>query len=183
MHFSAPHVGQQVRVCAGFTRKIVCSASLHLSAGTVNTYRVVFFSKQLAFLQSPSSCHRSVLSPGVQIPAHVKHGIAGLPTRRHKLRSNNVTLASQISGVNAAAVTAPPSTELIPKPVTSVLHDLSAFQGLPSLGKARCLDSSQEDVPQLLMLSVVKLPCTLLESEAAYELKALWYLRHYNRLL
>lgn len=72
-----------------------------------------------------------------------KHG------QSKSLRST-VTLASQTANIKAAAVTAGPSTELVPKPVTSVLHDFARFQGLPSIGTSTDFSEAERCFTRLL---------------------------------
>lgn len=61
----------------------------------------------------------------------------GVPSwpRAARLKKPCKTLADAGAIVNAAAVAEAPRVDLIPKPVTSVLQDLSRFHGLPSLGE------------------------------------------------
>lgn len=40
---------------------------------------------------------------------------------------------------NSAAVAAAPTVDMVPKPMTSVLQDLTSFKGLPSLGTLTAL--------------------------------------------
>ena len=56
------------------------------------------------------------------------------PRAARTKRSHGAVADSSVA-VGAAAVAEAPRVNLVPKPVTSVLHDLTRFHGLPSLGK------------------------------------------------
>lgn len=55
--------------------------------------------------------------------------------RAARIKRSSGARAESGATVKAAAVAEPPRVDLVPKPVTSVLHDLTRFHGLPSLGK------------------------------------------------
>ena len=66
----------------------------------------------------------------------------GVPTKPRAIRAKRSyrAVADSRAAVGAAAVAEAPRVDLVPKPVTSVLHDLTRFHGLPSLGTAHfCL--------------------------------------------
>lgn len=81
-----------------------------------------------------------------------RHVVSELSSRHRHLqpKRQSVTSASQGANVNVAAVVAAPSTELVPKPVTSVLHDLARFQGLPSLGTTTDFSEAERCFTRLL---------------------------------
>ena len=66
--------------------------------------------------------------------SHAKPYLAVLPARQQKAFKRNNLIVAKHSAQAAAVAT--PSTDLIPKPVTSVLNDLTPFKGLPSVGEA-----------------------------------------------
>lgn len=101
----------------------------------------------------PSSHRANPASSKLPTFAHVASDQAFLPRRQPHKKPNqqqSVTLASQNSAVKAAAVIAAPSTDLVPKPVTSVLHDLAPFKGLPSLGTSTDFSEAETCFTMLL---------------------------------
>lgn len=75
---------------------------------------------------------------------------ASVPRRQHKAAKRCSLIVARQESAKAAAVATAPSTNLVPKPVTSVLSDLAPFKGLPSLGTSTDFSEAERCFTRLL---------------------------------
>ena len=122
MRFVSAQCGQQVLLQQA-------DSSTHNGCGFLVRSNITLQLKIFSLSQAQASCHT--------LDRRTSNLTFGVPSRLRATRAKRyqAAVADSRAAVGAAAVAEAPRVDLVPKPVTSVLHDLTRFHGLPSLGR------------------------------------------------
>lgn len=76
--------------------------------------------------------------------------LSGHARRQTRRQQKSLVLAVSQPAAKSAAVASAPTVDMVPKPMTSVLQDLTSFKGLPSLGITRDYSQAEQCFTRLL---------------------------------